>query len=389
MSTGKLKPKPCTIFAAVSQRILLSVSSDLITDQRVNRTAMALKEAGYHVLVIGRAKKNSPEMPSRRYRIKRFRLPFEKGPLFYASLNLRLFWYLLWKHADILFANDLDTLPANYIVSKIKRIPLVYDSHEYFTGVPELQGRPRVYKIWKSIERRILPKLKYCITVNDSIAKLYEEEYGLKFITVRNVPVTDDVIYPDKGVLRGGLNLPLNRTIFILQGAGINIDRGAEEAVEAMQFTDGLLLIVGDGDVIPALKERVAELELENKVKFVPRQNPKVLRRFTRASDVGITLDKDTNINYRFSLPNKLFDYIHAGIPVLASNLPEVSKIVNDYQIGIVTETHHPEKLAQHFTSIAAKAKEGVYSEALKKASAEMNWMRERLKLVSLINQIP
>ena len=350
---------------------------------------MALKEAGYHVLVIGRAKKNSPEMPSRRYRIKRFRLPFEKGPLFYASLNLRLFWYLLWKHADILFANDLDTLPANYLVSKIKRIPLVYDSHEYFTGVPELQGRPRVYKIWKSIERRILPKLKYCITVNDSIAKLYEEEYGLKFITVRNVPVTDDVIYPDKGVLRGGLNLPLNRTIFILQGAGINIDRGAEEAVEAMQFTDGLLLIVGDGDVIPALKERVAELELENKVKFVPRQNPKVLRRFTRASDVGITLDKDTNINYRFSLPNKLFDYIHAGIPVLASNLPEVSKIVNDYQIGIVTETHHPEKLAQHFTSIAAKAKEGVYSEALKKASAEMNWMRERLKLVSLINQIP
>jgi len=349
---------------------------------------MTLKDAGYHVIVLGRVKSDSPDMPARRYRIRRFMLLFEKGPLFYASLNLRLLWFLFWHHADILIANDLDTLLPNYLISKLKRIPLVYDSHEYFTGVPELQNRKRVQKIWKKIEGHILPKLRYAFTVNESIAKLYFDEYGVRFDVIRNVPLPDDTLYPDKVSLRKSLNLPEDETIFILQGAGINIDRGAEEAVEAMQFARGLLLIVGDGDVIPQLKEKVAGLQLEKKVKFVARQNPVVLRRYTRAADVGLTLDKDTNINYRFSLPNKLFDYLQAGIPVLASDLPEVSRVIKEYNAGLIAYDHDPKRLATLMEEITDPSLLEQLKPGIKRAAAELHWGKEKEKLVRLINSI-
>ncbi|MBK8415725.1 MAG: hypothetical protein IPL22_15220 [Bacteroidetes bacterium] len=89
-----------------------------------------------------------------------------------------MFFYLIFSKAKYLFANDLDALPANYLASRLKRIPLIYDSHEYYTGVPELENRPFVKACWKWFERMIFPGLKTIITVNDSIASLYEKEYG-------------------------------------------------------------------------------------------------------------------------------------------------------------------------------------------------------------------
>lgn len=374
---------------AMPRRIVISVSSDLVTDQRVHRTAITLKDAGYKVMVLGRVLPDSPQMPSRRYRFIRFRLLFLKGPLFYATLNIRLFWYLLWNHADILIANDLDTLMPNYLISRLRNIPLVYDSHEYYTGVPELENRPDVKKIWKRIERWILPQLKYCITVNESIAKLYLVEYKVPFTVIRNVPFPDDMIYPDKNKLREQLGLPQNKPIYILQGAGINIQRGAEEAVEAMQHVPGILLIVGNGDVIPKLKDYVLKSGLNRKVFFIPRQSQKQLRIYTRSADAGLSLDKDTNINYRFSLPNKIFDYIQAGIPVIASPLPEVKKIVADYDVGMLIESHEPGHLAEIFIQTLAPENISKWSVNLKKAAEELNWGNEKEKLLKLISSIP
>lgn len=350
---------------------------------------MTLKDAGYHVLVTGRIKRDSPDLPPRRYRVRRFRLLFEKGPFFYAALNLRLFWFLLWNHADILFANDLDTLLPNYLVSKIKGIPLVYDSHEYFTGVPELENRPRVKNTWKKIERHIVPNLQYAITVNESIADLYRKEYQVNFTVIRNVPLADDAEYPSKVVLRENLHLPVDQPIYILQGAGINIQRGAEEAVEAMKSARGLLLIVGDGDVIPSLKKTVEKENLQEKVKFIPRQNQVMLRRYTRAADAGLSLDKDTNINYRFSLPNKLFDYLQAGIPVIASDLPEVKRIVLGYNAGLIARDHSPQTLAALFHEIMEPEKRKAMAPGIAKAAHELHWGNEKEKLVKLINSIP
>ena len=113
---------------------------------------------------------------------------FKKGASFYAFYNLRLFFYLLFHKADVLLSNDLDTLLANHWAKKFKsNCKLVYDSHEYFVGVPELTHKPGIQKIWRRIEKKCLPKTDQRYTVNESIATLYKSEYGLDFEVVRNI----------------------------------------------------------------------------------------------------------------------------------------------------------------------------------------------------------
>jgi glycosyltransferase involved in cell wall biosynthesis len=331
---------------------------------------------GFEPVLIGRKLPDSKPIINRPYRTKRFKLPFEKGPLFYAFYNLRLFIYLLFKRSNLLIANDLDTLAANYLIHKLKKTPLVYDSHEYFTGVPELISRPRTQKIWLMIEKAIFPKLQDVITVNDSIAELYMNEYGIRPKVVRNIPLSiEKVVTQD----RASLKLPEHRSIIILQGAGINIDRGAEEAVLAMQYLENaLLLIIGGGDVIEILKGMVVSLKLEEKVWLIPKQPMNILENYTKCADIGLTLDKDTSINYKFSLPNKLFDYIQAEIPVLASDLPEVKKIVEKYKIGLIAKNHDPLHLADCMQiMLVDKNRRAIWKENLKIAARELCWENE------------
>ncbi len=374
----------------MADRIIISVTSDLVTDQRVQRAAGTLKEAGYQVMLVGRVLSDSIEMKGKRFRITRFKLWVNKGPFFYLNYNLRLFWYLLWNQADILLSNDLDTLPANFLVSKIKGIPLVYDSHEYFTGVPELSQRPKVKAIWKRIESFIVPKIQYAYTVNSSIAQLYEDEYKIKFNVIRNMPEVKFQIRTDLDIIKRELRLPSDKAIIILQGAGINIQRGAEEAVQAMQYVENaILLIIGSGDVIPALKLMVVELRLNEKVKFEPKKSPSELFLYTLCADLGLSLDKNTNLNYRFSLPNKIFDYIQAGVPILASDLPEVKKIIEGYNIGCISPDHNVKNLATLMNKmIDNKEMRLTWQKNLKAASQELNWDHEKSKLLSIFSSI-
>jgi len=371
-----------------AKKVIVSVVSDLVTDQRVHRTALTLREQGAIVTLVGRKMSGSLGMSSRAYRTLRFSLPFETGPLFYAAYNIRLFFFLLFNKCDFLVANDLDTLPANFLISKLKRCPLVYDSHEFFTEVPELVHRPFIRKFWLLIERFILPRLSAMVTVNESIANEYRQRYGIDVKVVRNIPLTNNFEESDflQPTTRADFGLPEDKIVFILQGAGINVDRGAEELVEAMQFVENhLLLIVGGGDVVETLKKTVVVLNLSHQVIFIPKMAQQKLRRITRLADFGITLDKDTNLNYRYSLPNKLFDYIHAGLPVIASDLPEIRRIVDGYKIGVIVPSHEPSVIAGILNRVASdQSLMSMWKENLNKAAAELTWDRERDVLLSV-----
>jgi len=368
------------------KKAIISVINDLVTDQRVDKTAKVLLEIGFEVVMVGRHKHDSMRMPDRPYETHRMRLLWEKGPMFYAEYNIRLFFYLMANRSNLLVSNDLDTLLPNFMVSRLMRIPLVFDSHEYFTETPELTGRHRVQKIWKRIERRIVPKLKDCITVNESIAGLFYEKYGTKFKVVRNIPERKDHIFVQT---REELGLPADKKIVLLQGAGINIQRGAEEAVEAMKYLDNaVLLIVGGGDVLPLLKKQVQESKLESKVIFIPKQTPDKLFSYTAIANIGLAIDKDTNINYRFSLPNKLFDYIHAGIPLLVSPLPEIKRIVDQYQVGEFIESHDPRHIAQKISDMLNdESRIRIWKENLKTAARELNWDTEKQVLIEIFSK--
>lgn len=367
-------------------RAIVSVINDLSTDQRVHRHCVLLGQKGYDVLLIGRSTSSSKPLDSRNYSMHRMNLPFERGPLFYASYNIGLFYNLLFRRAELLFSNDLDTLLPNYLVSKLKRLPLIYDSHEFFTGVPELVGRPKVQSVWKRIEHAILPKLKWTMTVNESISGLYKKLYGIEMKVLRNVPMS--TVFT-KSYTREELELPIDRKVIILQGSGINMHRGAEEAVEAMRFADGaVLLILGSGDVVPLLKQRVQELGLGDKVIFKDRMPYQEMMAHTRVSDLGLSLDKDTNVNYRYSLPNKLFDYIQAGIPVLGSDLVEVKRIINEYGVGEVAHSFEPEMLAKQMQQMLLSEKQQEWKKNAEKAAAELTWEKESEVLSQILDEL-
>lgn len=321
------------------RRAIVAVTNDLSTDNRVHRTCLVLLELGYRVRLVGRSLPGSLPL-ERQYDTKRMRLLFRKGALFYAEYNLRLFLLLLFAPQALLVANDLDTLLAMFLASRLKGTPVVYDSHEYFTEVPELVERPRVRRIWLSIERWVFPRLVHVITVNDSIAEAYKDRYGIRPAVIRNIPM-----HRDLGPLasRQELGLPQDRFILIMQGSGINVQRGAEEALLAMkELPEALLLLVGGGDAWPVLHRMVHEEALQDRVRLLDRMPYERMMQYTRNADLGLSLDKDTNLNYRFSLPNKLFDYFRAHIPVLATDLPEVAAIVRRYDAGIVIPTPEP-----------------------------------------------
>ena len=176
------------------------------------------------------------------------------------------------------------------------------------------------------------------------------------------------------------LGIPENVTLIILQGAGINVERGAEEAVEAMKSVDGVLMIVGDGDVVPNLKKYVADHteELSEKVLFFGRKPYNVMMNYTTHADIGLTLDKPNSLNYKLSLPNKIFDYMHTNTAVVATEIKEVANVVRTHKIGIVLEEFTVDQLGKTLNDlIKDQAKLNEFKANCVVAAKTENWEKE------------
>jgi glycosyltransferase involved in cell wall biosynthesis len=356
--------------------IIIAVTNDLVTDRRVAKVAETLHNAGHSITLVGRILPTGSPI-NRVYKTKRFNLLFNKGALFYANYNIRLFFYLIFKKFDIIISNDLDTLLASYIASKIKNKNIIYDSHEYFTEVPELINRKFQQRIWLLIEKLILPKLKYTYTVSQSIADEYNKKYGTDFKVIRNLPNKTQPAGIEK------------QKVIIYQGA-LNIGRGIEFMIETMQYlSDYKLWIAGTGDIDNSLKKLANNLNLNNKVVFLGRLTPEKLYNYTCKAMLGLSLEEDLGKNYRFALPNKLFDYIQARIPVLVSDLPEMKKIVNEYNTGEILQSRKPADVALQIKNMLDnKSKYNNFIQNCNIAAEQLCWENEKKILLKIINNI-
>lgn len=369
------------------KKAVLTVISDISTDQRVLKQAELLRENGFYVTVIGRKIRGNSYLPTSQTGHIRLKISFDKGPLMYAAFNLRLLFSLLGRKADLYVANDLDTLLPSFIVSKLFRRPLIYDSHEYFTGQHGLPERRFSFYVWKRLEGFLLPRIRWMITVSKSIADIYEREYGVKPVVVRNASLTSANISPRTRIEAGAKEGDL---LAVFQGSGINPGRGAEELIEAMALTRGVkLLVIGSGDAYREALSLATEKGVSEKVKFLPRMPWEEMMSYTRSCDAGLSLDKDTCINQRYSLPNKVFDYISAGIPVIVSPLPEVSALISEFGCGIILSEVTPAEIAaklmllKNDASLLASLKKNAVV-----AAPELTWEREQIAEQDLFSRV-
>ncbi len=375
----------------------MTVISDLVTDYRVHKICQTLHHEGYRVLLIGSCRKNSIILKERDYQTHRIKLAFHRSALFYAEFNIRLFLWLLKHKADIYLGNDLDVMPATQLSALIHKKPLVYDSHEYFLGMAGMDQKPVRRLIWKAIEKMIFHRVKYAYTVSDSVRNLYRRDYDKKLTVVRNLPFRENnhqVLTPEEKdwIALADQKIPACKRILILQGAGLNAHRGVEELVYSMLFLDEArfhLLIVGGGDIFPRLEKIVRQNNLEGKITLIPKVPFTVLDHFTRQAHLGLSIDKPSVINHRYSLPNKLFEYLHAGVPVLASRLVEQERIINHYHVGTFIEDHHPEHIAQKIREIFENP--GLWEqwkENTKLVRDELNWENESKIIIDIFKQV-
>lgn len=361
------------------RKIIASVINNYEGDQRVQKVMNSLQKFGFDVEVVASNLRGNPQF-NFTYPVHVLKMKREKGMEMYLEFNWKLFWKL-WKITsknDILLANDVDALLPNYLVSKLKGLVLVFDSHEIFSEAPTLYNRPMRKKIWKSIEAFILPKVKHFYTVSNGYADWFEKEYGKRGIIIRNVPTISPNLDNELKV-----QLPERKAdekVLIYQGV-INFSRGIDKMIEAMQYVENAQLwIIGNGPKKAEFEELSSKLNLTEKVKFFGSITPSQLKLVTPQADLGLSLEEDYGISYRYALPNKVFDYTHAGIPILGTYLPEIKQTIEEFGIGKTIQTHDPEEIAQLINVLLAEGK-SPYQENLAKAAKVFNWENEEEKL--------
>jgi glycosyltransferase involved in cell wall biosynthesis len=360
------------------KKIIFTVTNDLTYDQRMIRICGTLAKNGYAVLLVGIQKKSSVPLKDTCFGQKRLPCFFEKGKLFYIEYNLRLCWFLLFQQMNCICAIDLDTIVPALLVSHVKKIPRVYDAHELFCEMKEIIQRPVIHRLWKMIERFCVPKFRHGYTVNQEIANEFNKLYGVTYAVVRNVPLLQQTSTIDG---------PSQRYI-IYQGA-VNEGRCFEMLIPAMQWVDAPLFIYGDGNFMQQAQELVSRYQVQQKVCFKGKLPPDELRARTQQACFGITLFDTIGHNSYYSLANRFFDYMQAGIPQLCVDFPVYRQINRQHEVALLTANLSPENLAEKMNLLLNNT---VLYKALQNncsvARLIYNWQQEEKILLNWYQQI-
>ena len=357
--------------------ILCTVTNDLTYDQRMQRICATLAQNGYSVELTGRALPHSTPLEERLFRQRRLQCRFNKGFLFYLEFNLRLFWHLIWARYDAVCSVDLDTLPAGCAATILRGKKRVFDAHEYFTEVPEVTGRPFVKWVWNTIARLCLPAYRHAYTVGPALAEIFEKKYGLRFGVVRNMPA----------LARREDHSPGNATarpkILLYQGA-LNAARGIEQSLAALQQLDGVeLWLAGEGDLSAQLRQMATDLGVQHKVRFLGYVKPGDLPALTAQAWLGLNVLENKGLSYYYSLANKFFDYVQAGVPILTMDFPEYRALNAQHEVALLLEHLTPANMASAIRFLLEnpeayqRLKDNTGS-----AGREWNWEKEALVLL-------
>ncbi len=353
-------------------KIVLTVTNDLNYDQRMQRICSSLATAGYDVTLVGRRLKTSFPLQPQGYQQKRLPVPFSTGPMFYISYNLLLFFYLLFTRADAICAVDLDTILPCYFASLTTGKKRIYDAHELFTEQKEIVTRPLIHKAWLNIERFAVPKFLMGYTVNEFIVKELNKRYAVQYGLVRNLPK-----------LTSSTPIESAEQFIIYQGA-VNEGRSFETLIPAMKQVNAKLIICGEGNFFSKAKELILLHGLEKKIELKGYVLPAELKLLTPQASAAVTIFESTGLNQYYSLSNRFFDYIMAGVPQLCVNYPEYKAINDVYQVAYMIDDTKEQTIADALNELLTNQQLHLsLAQHCLEARQELCWEKEEQNLLA------
>ncbi|GGF08518.1 glycosyltransferase family 4 protein [Kangiella profundi] len=380
--------------------VAMMVWNEFINDARVLKEANTLQSNGYRVTVNALKLKNeTPESEEVCSAIKVKRISGKKpragnhrksqlSALIKASSQMfsmiKMMVSVARSKPDIIHAHDIEVLPAAWFASKLSGALLVYDAHEISTSREGFQSL-RKWIGW--IEKKLMPKANATITTTEMRAKFFSRAYCIPRPTVlQNRPLYYELRTSTR--IRDELNLTQAWPIVLYQG-GLQAGRGLEMFVRAAQAIDNAyFVLIGSGRLEDNLKELVRELDISDKVKFIPMVPLSELPDYTVSADIGIQPLQNTCLNHYSTDSNKLFEYVLAGLPVIATNFPEISKIINQYKVGLLTDESLEGLISVIKKLVSEPQLREKYKENALKARRELCWESQETYLLDLYGKL-
>ena len=379
-----------------NNRVVMVVLNPFVHDARVLREAKTLVNAGYELTVIalhGKGlKKNESINGISVIRIFLHTKKWSRHPMVqiikYFEFLIKCVIKIIWIHPHILHCHDLNALPAGGVLKLISlgRIKLIYDSHEIWSNPSQSS---RLLSIGGYFEKYLIKLVDSVVMTSDGHAELLQKNFSCKKpLVVRNLPEKPSSTNPTNGF--EGLAIPKDSRIIVYVGA-ISPGRGITPLLHAMVKLDPevILVLLGVGNFEDEIAKLVTKLKLNGRVKILPTVEPdKVIYAISEA-DIGIAPFENTSLNYYYVMPNKVFEYLLAGLPIAVSNFPVMSKLVKEHEVGVVFNPEDPEDIATSIKSILndmelfKKLKRNV-----KVFSVNNHWDVEVVKLLNLYSSL-
>jgi glycosyltransferase involved in cell wall biosynthesis len=388
-------------------RVCMHVLGAAATDPRVMRAATALVGAGYGVSVvdIGDTSDLQKEEVVRGVTIRHVMVSrsftssrFDRWTLVrLAKICVRSTFRVLQTRADIYHAHDVSALPACYVAARLRHKPIIFEAHEmplYERPLSELsRSRRWLLKLLGVMLAHMVPRCAGIITVSPPIVAEIRNRYHVQEVAlIRSVPEYRAVAKSDR--LRKYLGLKPEVRIALYQG-NLQPNRGLDRLVRAAAFLERDRVVVMMGKNMGATRDQLEALivseGVEDRVKLLPPAPYAELLDWTASADIGLNVaSPGYSLNVRYFLPNKLFEYLMAGLPVLTSPLQAMVEIVQTYDVGQVLSSLAPADIGEAINRMLADpvALARQHRNALEATSNDLYWEKESLRLLDLYKDI-